>query len=149
MKLIVRGTVIGVFVGLIISMIHSYIFADGLYYPMSPYSGSGEFFYRHLTETSVLIIALMCWALIGIGFILAGKVFQKEDWSIFKMTITHFVTVIVFFLPLSIISGWYPLEKNAIIFFLILFIIIYTLIWGIMLVINMLHIKKINNKLNG
>lgn len=147
MKLILRGANVGVFVGLFMSIVHSFIFADGKYYPMSPVSGSGKLFYEYLTETTVFIIALICWALIGVGFILAGKVFQKEDWSIFKMTALHFVTVIVFFLPLSIISGWYPLQKNAIILFLVMFVIIYTLIWVIMLAINMSRIKKINSKL--
>lgn len=147
MKLIVRGAMVGVIIGLVNSIVFSYLFANGEYYPMSPHSTSGSYFYEHLTETTIFIIALLSWALLGVGFAIAGKIFQKEDWTILKMTVTHFATVLVFFLPLSIVSGWYPLKTNAIILFLVLFVVIYVLIWIVMLTINMLRIKKINSQL--
>lgn len=149
MKMLLRGVAIGIIIGLVNSVFFSYVFANGVYYPMSPTSTSGAYFYSHFSETTTFIIALICWSLIGIGFTLARKIFQKEDWSILQMTVTHFATVLVFFLPLSIISGWYPLNVKAIIFFLIMFVIIYVIIWAIMLTINIYRIKVINEKLNN
>lgn len=149
MKNISRGAMIGVMIGLVISIINSYVFAGGVYYPMSPYSASGSYFYAHTSETTTFIIALAVWSLIGVVSTLAGKIFVKEDWSIFKMTITHFFTIFVFFLPLSILGGWYPLNAGAIISFIIIFIIIYILIWAVLLTINMFRIKKINKELNS
>lgn len=148
MNMILRGAKVGVIVGIIVSIINSYLFAEGVYYPMSPYSTSGAYFYAHVSETTTFIIALIVWALIGIVSIFAGQIFLKEDWSIFKMTATHFITMFIFFLPLSILGGWYPLKLGAILSFIIIFTIIYIIIWTTLLTINILRIKKINNELN-
>lgn len=148
MKMTLRGAKIGVIVGIIVSIVNSYIFAEGVYYPMSPYSTSGAYFYAHISETTTFIIALTVWALMGIVSIFSGLIFLKEDWSILKMTVTHFITMFIFFLPLSIVGGWYPLKLGAILSFIVIFIIIYIIIWTILLTINMLRIKKINNELN-
>lgn len=148
MKIVVRGAMIGLLIGLVISIFYSYVFAAGEYYPMSPYSSSGQFFYSHVSETTTFIIALISWALIGVGFTLAAKVYQRDDWSIYKMTLIHFAIVLIFFLPLSVLSGWYPLQLGAILSFLIIFVIVYVLIWIISFVINSYRINKINSKLN-
>src|SRR5699024_4038344 len=149
MKIILRGAMIGVVIGIIVSILNSYMFAEGVYYPMSPYSTSGAYFYEHLSETTTFVIALIVWSLIGIVSVLAGKIFMKEDWSILKMTATHFGTLFIFFLPLSILGGWYPLKLSAILSFIIIFIIIYFVIWAILLTINMYRIKRINNELKS
>lgn len=149
MKMVIRGSIIGVFVGLCISIAMSYIFASGEYYPMSPDSTSGEYFYSQLSETSTFIIALISWALIGIGFTLAGQVFRNEQWSTLKMTIIHLFVVIAFFFPLSVLSGWYPLTLKAFLSFIIIFIMIYAFFWLIMFFINHQRVKNINRQLNG
>lgn len=148
MKLVIRGATVGMIVGLIISIFYSYVFADGVYYPMSPYSSSGQFLYKNVSETTTFIIALISWALMGVGFTFAAKVYQRDEWSIFKMTLIHFVILLVFFLPLSVISGWYPLTLGAILSFVLIFIIVYAFIWFISFLINMYRINKINSKLN-
>lgn len=147
MKTIIRGIVIGVFVGLVISIIHSYLFGGGYYYPMSPNSGSGNFLYQHVSETTVFIIALLCWSLIGTMFTVSSKIFQKENWSVLKMTTAHFSIVIIFFLPLSMLSGWYPFKLQSILMFIVIFLIIYAFIWCLMFFISFIRIKKINRKL--
>src|SRR5690625_7612954 len=95
MRTIFHGMLLGISIGLVISIIFSYVFAGGDYYPMSPSSTSGAYFYKQFSETTVLLIALICWSLIGIGFTFAGKIFQKENWAIWQMTIVHFLTVIL------------------------------------------------------
>lgn len=149
MRKILQGAKIGVLIGLVISIVNSYVFASGIYYPMSPYSSSGSYFYSHLSETTVFIIALIVWALIGIVSVIAGKIFLKEDWSIFKMTATHFVMLFILFLPLSILGGWYPLNLRAIASFIIIFIIVYVLLWTTLLTINIIRINRINKELNN
>lgn len=148
MRTIIWGAMVGIIIGLVISIINSYVFASGVYYPMSPYSTSGAYFYEHISETTTFVIALFVWSLIGIVSILAGKIYLKENWSILKMTVTHFVTIFIFFLPLSILGGWYPLNKGAILSFIIIFIIIYVIIWATLLTINRLRIERINKELN-
>src|SRR5699024_4731283 len=131
------------------SITMSYIFAEGIYYPMSPESLTGEYFYSQLSETTTFIIALISWSLIGIGFTLANQVYRNEQWSTLKMTIIHFFFVVIFFFPLSVLSGWYPLTIQSFLSFVIIFIIIYTVIWIISYFINHLRIKKINEQLNN
>ena len=147
MKQMLRGAVVGILIGLIISLFYSYVLASGEYFPMSPYSSSGKFLYSHVSEATVFVIALTSWALIGVGFSLAAKVYQREDWSIYKMTVTHFAIVVMFFMPLSVISGWYPLQFGAILSFLIILLVVYVLIWITSFLINTYRINKINSKL--
>lgn len=149
MKKIVRGAALGVFAGLFISIVYSYMTASGEYFPMSPKSTSGKFLYENVTETTILLIAIISWALFGVGFTLAKKVYERDDWSVVKMTFTHLAIVILFFLPLSVLSGWYPLTTGAIVSFLIIFLVVYFIIWLIIFAINSRRIKKINHKLNN
>lgn len=148
MKLVFQGTSVGMFIGLVCSIIMSYAFGDGAYYPMSTYSATGSYLYNQLSEPTILIIALVSWALIGIGFAFAGKIFEHERWSTLKMTIIHFFIVILFFFPLSVLSGWYPLNLKAFLSFVIIFVVIYSILWTILFFVNEQKIKKINQQLN-
>jgi|SRR5690625_4142095 len=148
MRFIFQGASIGMFIGLICSISMSYVFGDGAYYPMSTYSATGSFFYKHLSEPTILIIALISWALIGIGFTLASKIFEHERWSTLKMTFIHFCVVILFFFPLSILSGWYPLNIKSFLTFVIMFLIIYITLWVILFFVNEQRVKAINRQLN-
>jgi len=148
MKLIRSGSIIGVFIGLTMSCIFSYMFADGKYYPMNPFSWSGNYFYSLYSETTVFLIAIASWVCLGILFIFAGKVYQREDWSVFKMTVIHFIIVTIFFFPLSILSGWYPFTARSLVQFFLIFLLVYILFWIISFTINIIRINKINKKLN-
>lgn len=148
MRLIFQGASMGMFIGLICSISMSYAFGDGAYYPMSTYSATGSYFYNHLSEPTILIIALISWALIGIGFVFAGKIFEHERWSTLKMTVIHFCVVILFFFPLSILSGWYPLNLKAFLSFVTIFVVIYIILWIILFFVNEQRVKAINRQLN-
>ncbi|MDT3959049.1 DUF3021 domain-containing protein [Staphylococcus kloosii] len=53
------------------------------------------------------------------------------DWRITKTTVMHFVISYIGFLPLAILSGWFPLYISAILMFTLIFIIIYFIMWYI------------------
>ncbi len=47
------------------------------------------------------------------------------------MTITHFIICYSLFLPLAILSGWFPINLPSFISFTVIYIIIYCLIWTV------------------
>lgn len=147
MKMIRQGATIGLVIGLVISVLMSFMFGDGQYYPMAPNSSAAIFYGKYVSDLMIFVIALVCWILIGVLFTLVGKVFMKEEWTIFQMAAAHFLLVCIFFFPLSIASGWYPLTMGGIIQFFIIFLIVYIVIWVIMFTKNYLYIKRINEKL--
>lgn len=147
MKTLIRAARTGVIVGLIISLTQSYLFGKGKYYPMSPYATATIFYKQHASELTIFIIAIICWALIGVVFAFIGRIFQNDQLSIQQMAIIHFISVCILFWPLSIASGWYPLTVNGIVTFLIIFLIIYICIWAIILIKNNRSIRTINEQL--
>ena len=129
MKKLIHAIQKGVLIGVIISIITSLIFLQGDYYPMIPVSFMGEVYYERFNETIVMLIAVGLWALIGILFTYGNNIFTKTDWSITKQTIVHFLVMLLLFLPLAILAGWFPINVGSIVSFIIIFIVIYVAMW--------------------
>ncbi|TDM07924.1 DUF3021 domain-containing protein [Macrococcus lamae] len=147
MKRLIYGIVTGQFVGNLMSIIFSSFAPDGEYYPMAPDSFMGSYYYEHFTELQVMYVAFVIWSLIGILFQYADLIFKQRDWSITRMTITHFLTIIIFFFPLAILAGWFPLKFGAIMSFFIIFIIVYFIIWYVQKLYNKKYVDDINHHL--
>lgn len=144
-----NGAIAGILFGLLTSVLTSYIYGNGAYYPMSPYASATKFYESFTNELGIFVIAIACWSLIGIMFALAGRIYQNENWSIIQMTAAHFIIVAFCLFPLSIVGGWYPLTFGNVIEFFVIFIVLYIIFWTISFMKNYLHIKRINEKLNN
>lgn len=48
-----KFTSIPLLIGLVLSILFSYLFAGNQYYPLSPNSAMGQFYYQHLSEPIV------------------------------------------------------------------------------------------------
>ncbi|GAA0182322.1 DUF3021 domain-containing protein [Clostridium sediminicola] len=64
------------------------------------------------------------------GFYLAGVsvIFDVEEWSLLRQTITHFIAMLPY-LPVAVYAGWMPRNTIGIISFIIVYILIYFIIW--------------------
>lgn len=64
------------------------------------------------------------------GFYCGGItiIFEVEEWSLLRQTITHSVAMLPYF-PISIYAGWMPESLIGRVFFILNYIIIYIVIW--------------------
>lgn len=65
-----------------------------------------------------------------VGFYSAGisVVFNVEEWSILRQTVTHFIAMLVYF-PIAIYAGWMPTTLLGRALFILNYIVVYVVIW--------------------
>lgn len=101
-------------------------------------SFGGVYFFIVLTVLNVQVIDVHISKLwvdmtgcfgIGIYFGVSSLIFDIENWSRLKQTLTHSVLSLIIFFPVAIGLGWIPREASVIITCLVIFIMIYALLW--------------------
>ncbi|HFI0345575.1 TPA: DUF3021 domain-containing protein [Streptococcus suis] len=124
MKKYILSASLGIAIGTIISIVTSAVFGQGIYLPLNPFSTMGAYYVEHFNQPTVMLICVAIWATIGLLFQLADKIFE-QDWSLLRMTATHFAITVLGFTPLGILAGWFPVKLGALLFFWFIFVLIY------------------------
>ncbi len=146
MKKYILSASLGVSIGTIISIITSGIFGQGTYLPLNPLSTMGAYYVEHFNQPTVMLICVLTWASIGILFQLADKIFE-QDWSLLRMTATHFCITALGFTPLGILAGWFPLNLGSLLLFWLIFVLLYALLFFLNYRKMERYIKDINSGL--
>ena len=146
MKKYILSASFGVSIGTIISIITSSIFGQGTYLPLNPLSTMGAYYVEHFNQPTVMLICVLTWASIGILFQLADKIFE-QDWSLLRMTATHFCITALGFTPLGILAGWFPLNLGSLLLFWLIFVLVYALLFFLNYRKMERYIKDINSGL--
>ncbi|WP_433773003.1 DUF3021 domain-containing protein [Bacillus wiedmannii] len=98
-------------------------------------------------ETKTLITYLVTANVIGLIFSFASSIFEKEEWSILKQTMIHFIILLGTFLPIAIWIGWVPNRFGPIFVWIGSFTVIYFIIWFVMTLYWKRKIEKLNHQL--
>ncbi|EJS74892.1 DUF3021 domain-containing protein [Bacillus cereus] len=98
-------------------------------------------------ETKTLITYLVTANVIGLIFSFASFIFEKEEWSILKQTMIHFIVLLGTFLPTAIWIGWVPNRFGPIFVCIGSFTVIYFIIWFVMTLYWKRKIEKLNHQL--
>lgn len=118
----------GLAIGLIISLIMSALFGEGTYLPVNPLSTFGAYYMENFSNLTIMVLSTVLWGMIGLLFYMAGKIFE-QDWSLMRMTLTHFGLTTLGFTPLAILAGWFPLSLGHLLIFFIQYVVIYSVIY--------------------
>lgn len=129
----------GAFIGLILSILFSYLAGSGRYAPAPP-----SFMNHFKKSTTAMFVSLLLWISIGLIFSFSSLIFEETDWSIVKMTVVHFFITYFGFLPLAILAGWFPVKFLNIFIFTLIYIVIYILMWFISMYRAKKEITSIN-----
>ena len=146
MKKYILSASFGVSIGTIISIITSSIFGQGTYLPLNPLSTMVAYYVEHFNQPTVMLICVLTWASIGILFQLADKIFE-QDWSLLRMTATHFSITALGLTPLGILAGWFPLNLGSLLLFWLIFVLVYALLFFLNYRKMERYIKDINSGL--
>lgn len=118
----------GIVIGLIISLIMSAFFGEGAYLPVNPLSTFGAYYIQHFSNLTIMALSTVLWGMIGLLFYLTSKIFE-QDWSLLRMTLTHFGLTALGFTPLAILAGWFLLSVGHLLTFFIQYAVIYGVIY--------------------
>ncbi|MGQ7554629.1 DUF3021 domain-containing protein [Streptococcus suis] len=146
MKKYILSASLGIAIGTIISIITSAVFGQGTYFPLNPFSTMGAYYLSNFNQVTVMMICVVIWAAIGLLFQLADTIFE-QDWSLLRMTATHFGITVLGFTPLGILAGWFPVKLGTLIFFWFLFILVYASLFFLNYRKMERQIKDINGRL--
>ncbi|PEB52807.1 permease [Bacillus pseudomycoides] len=98
-------------------------------------------------EVKTLLVYLVTANIVGLIFSFASFVFEKEEWSILKQTMIHFIILLGTFLPIAIWIGWVPNHLVPILICIGSFIVVYSIIWLTMTIYWKKKIEDLNNGL--
>ncbi|MET3558548.1 putative membrane protein [Streptococcus rupicaprae] len=146
-KYLTAGT-LGIAIGIAISIIMSLIFGDGAYLPVNPVSTMGIYYSERFTPVVVMSIAVVVWFLIGLLFQAADLCFEQE-WSLLRMSATHFIVVSIGFTGLAILAGWFPLTVAGLLFFWLLYVVIYAIVYWMHYRQMKAHVESINQAIGS
>ncbi|MCS4487934.1 DUF3021 domain-containing protein [Streptococcus sciuri] len=133
----------GLSIGLMCSLIFSAVFSD-VYSPVNPHSIMGVWYGQHLTNVQTMAVCVGLWFLIGCLFSLGGWFFQQE-WSLLRMTICHFITMLICLFGIGFLAGWYNPNVTNVLLFSVIFSIIYAIIYWF----SLQEMKRIIQEVDG
>ena len=139
---IIRFSVEGTFIGLVVSIFLNYSSKSSAYYPSNP-----SFTTKFATPLDAMTVSVILWALMGLVFGFGSFVFAIRQWSFLKKTIVSFIIYYIGFTPLAFLAGWFSLNIVNFMIFTGLFILIYVTIWFIRSYQVIREIREINNKI--
>lgn len=140
---IVFGICIGIDIGLLMSIILSYLSGNKIYQPAPE-----RFLQLFSNEITAMIASVFIWASIGVLFSVTSLIFTHTEFSISKMTVLHCIINYIFFVPLAVLAGWYSFDVIDLVSFTVIYIFVYFIVWIVFMLINKRYISEINAKLN-
>lgn len=135
-RLGINGITYGVTVGMILSLIFSYLAGSSSYYPSTP-AFVAEF-NNNLTAT---LISVLLWMVIGLFSAYSSIIFELENISLLIKTVIHFCLVYAIVLAVGIYLKWFTTLVT------ISFVVVYTAIWVITWLTIKNDIKRINKQI--
>lgn len=136
----IDGITYGVTIGMILSLIFSYLAGSSSYYPSTPAFVAG--FNNNLTAT---LISVLLWMVIGLFSAYSSIIFELENISLWIKTVIHFCLVYAIVLAVGIYLKWFT--TNGFILVTISFVVVYAAIWVITWLTIKNDIKRINQQI--
>lgn len=130
---------LGVTIGIFISMLVNFIIKTP-YFSIPTMSLVDKF-----GSNLATLINIIFYGIIGVVSYFSSMIFDKENWSLLKCTIVHFLLVQILILIIGILLGWLDSYFS---FVLPISVLIYAIIWISITLYIKNKINKFNNKIN-
>ncbi len=144
-KILLRGslgTLIGVSVGYLITIILSLCWGHGHYSACVP-----QLIDIMDSEISAVILQTFLCALLGASFAASSVIWEIESWSILKQSGLYFLISSVVMMPIAYFLYWMEHSVIGFIKYFGVFTLIFIIVWLIQYIIMLINIKNINQKL--
>lgn len=138
------GSLGGLLIAQIISILISLIKNDGNYYHVAP-----ELVAVCKSETRAVIVQTLCALLYGAVWVGSTVIWQIDKWSILKQNIIHFLITSIVVFPIAYVTGWMMHTPLGILIYFGTFLIVYAIIWLTQYFAIKKNIKKMNAAVNA
>ncbi|WP_159797055.1 DUF3021 domain-containing protein [Streptococcus halichoeri] len=139
----IAGGFIGIAIGYLFALAVSIFINDGDFYLVIP-----AIIERFGTQLNAAIVQTILTALLGGVYSVASLIYENEDSSIVKQTITHFLVTMPAYLFVSFAMGWIGKEFIQILIYTLIYLAIYIVIWIVSYIIWKVKINKLNQSIN-
>lgn len=136
------GAPIGLTISYLIPVFISLAMGDGNYYPIVPVLAEicGN-------EINAVLLQTVCSLLVGAVFGGASVIWQMEEWSLIRMTLTHLVICSAAMFPIAYLMQWMPHNLTGFLRYFGIFFAIYFFIWISQYSAMKKKIEQINRKM--
>ena len=141
-KRAIIGFMTGIFIGQTILILESLITHDGNFYPFS-----AALLELAGTELGAVIIQYFLTGIMGAVFASTSVIFEMDEWSLLRQTITHFIIVSVLSYVAGFLCCWFPHTVGNTLIWFGVFIVVYIIFWVSFMLYYKNKVKKINEAL--
>lgn len=118
------GAPLGLAISTIIGIFISASVGDGSYYAVVP-----ELAKDCGSELNAVILQTVCSLLYGAAWAGASFIWEKDDWSILRQTVTHLIVCSLATFPIAYFTRWMKHSLSGILAYFGIFLLIYLIIW--------------------
>lgn len=118
------GAPIGLAISTIITVVISITVGDGKFYPVVP-----ELVSDCGTELNAVVVQCICSLIYGAAWAGASLIWEEDNWSLLRQTITHLIVCSVATFPIAYLMRWMSHSTLGIAVYFGIFIGIYAIIW--------------------
>ena len=135
------GAPVGLAIGAIVTIIISLTVGDGVYYPVVPklITDCGN-------EMNAVLLQAVCSLIYGAAWGGASVIWEKENWSILRQTVTHLIVCSISTFPIAYFMYWMKHSVSGILLYFSIFFAIYLIIWLSQYTTMKKRIKQMNEK---
>lgn len=137
------GAGIGLAVSTIIAIVISLTLGDGAYHPVVPE------FAAECGELNAVIIQMLLSFVYGAAWGGASVVWEKENWSLMRQTVTHLVICSLATFPVAYITHWMSHDLGSVLAYFGIFLGIYAIIWLSYYTSLKKRVKQMNDKMKN
>lgn len=144
-KIFLRGAFgfpIGITIGYIITIIISFIWANGYYSPCVP-----ELISVTGSEIHAVIFQALLSGLLGAAFAASSVIWEIESWNIVKQTGVYFAVVSVVMMPVAYFLYWMEHSVTGFLSYFCIFALIFIVIWVTQFITGRHMVKRMNERL--
>lgn len=136
------GAPVGLTISYLIPVFLSLAIGDGNYYPIVPALAEicGN-------EINAVLLQTVCSLLVGAVFGGASAIWQMEEWSLMRMTVTHLIICSAAMFPIAYLMQWMPRNLGGFLRYFGIFFGIYFFIWGSQYITIKRKLAMINQKM--
>jgi len=143
-KRAILGFIYGVFIGQTILIIESLFMRDGNFYAVS-----NSLLELAGTKIAAVIIQYFITGIIGTTFAATTVIFEMDNWSLLRQTITHFVITSIVMYIAGFLCGWFPHTVVSTLIWFGVFVVVYVIFWICFSMYYKNKVKKINSHLQN
>lgn len=138
------GAPIGFALSTFITVIISIAIGDGNFHPVVP-----QMAIDFGSELNAVIAQMLFSFLYGGAFAGASVIWENDDWSLLRKTVTHLIIVSVCTFPVAYFCHWMGHNLISVVSYFAIFFMIYLSVWISRYFAIKRNLKEMNDKLNS